>query len=173
MVGYRRARVAGATYFFTVALRDRRTNWLVLHVDALRESIHLARREAPFVIDAMVVMPDHLHAVWTLPPGDADFPGRWRKIKARFTRTLVQRGVPLMRNHKGEYDLWQRRYWEHLIRDDRDLSRHVDYIHYNPVKHGFVERPTAWRWSSVHTYIRRGLLPADWAFDVGGGGYGE
>ena len=86
----------------------------------------------------MVLLPDHLHTVWSLPPTDADYSGRWRTIKARFTRALVRQGVPLVRNSRGEYDVWQRRFWEHVIRDDGDFARHVDYIHHNPVKHGLV-----------------------------------
>jgi len=114
------------------------------------------------VIDAIVVLPDHLHAVWTLPPNDADFPGRWKAIKRHFTHALLTHGVSLARNAKGEYSLWQRRYWEHTIRDETDLQRHVDYIHYNPVKHDVVARASAWPFSSFHRYVRLGWLSADW-----------
>ncbi len=162
MVNYRRALVPGATYFFTVTLRDRRKDWLIAHVDSLRAVVRGVRRQRPFAIDAIVVLPDHLHAVWTLPAGDADFPGRWRAIKAGFTRALTRDGVPLIRDRRGEYDLWQRRYWEHLIRDDNDLARHVDYIHYNPVKHGLVADAFDWRWSSIHAFARRGIVGRGW-----------
>jgi putative transposase len=120
-------------------------------------------------IEAAVVLPDHLHAICTLPPGDADYSGRWRAIKARFSRALVGRGVPIVRNRRGEYDLWQRRFWEHLIRDDGDFARHVDYIHYNPVKHGLVADPFDWRWSSIHAFARRGIVSRGWCgFDQDG-----
>jgi putative transposase len=158
MVNYRRALVPGATYFFTVTLRDRRKDWLIAYVDQLRAVVRDVRRQRPFAIGAIVVLPDHLHAVWTLPAGDADFPGRWRAIKAGFTRALTRDGVPLVCDRRGEYDLWQRRYWEHLIRDDDDLARHADYIHDNPVKHGLVADPFAWRWSSIHAFARRGIV---------------
>ncbi|MFO1154749.1 MAG: transposase [Rhodospirillales bacterium] len=158
MVNYRRARVPGATYFFTVTLRDRHKDWLTVHVDLLRSVIRDVRRQRPFIIDAAVVLPDHLHTLWTLPDGDADFSGRWRAIKARFSRELVHRGLPLARDRRGEYDLWQRRFWEHLVRDDEDFARHVDYIHHNPVKHGLVADPIDWRWSSIHAFVRRGHL---------------
>ena len=163
MVNYRRNRIAGGTYFFTVTLRDRRAAFLTTHIDALRQVFRDARRARPFQIEAIAVMPDHLHTIWCLPAGDADYAGRWRMIKSRFTRQLVQRGVAMNRNAKGEYDLWQRRYWEHTIRDDLDLQKHVDYIHYNPVKHGLVKRVMDWPYSSFHRYVRQGMIPADWA----------
>jgi putative transposase len=112
-----------------------------------------------------------LHAILRLPPGDADFSGRWRRIKSLFTRALVARGVPLAANRKGEYNLWQRRFWEHTIRDDGDLCRHVDYIHFNPVRHGLVGRVKDWPYSSFAHYVRRRMLPMDWggnsSFDAG------
>ncbi|MFN7087542.1 MAG: REP-associated tyrosine transposase, partial [Burkholderiales bacterium] len=119
--------------------------------------------------------PDHLHAIFKLPPGDADFSGRWRRIKSLFTHTLVARGVPLARNRKGEYGLWQRRFWEHTIRDDADLERHVDYIHFNPVKHGLVARAKDWPHSSFMHYVRRETLPIDWGGSAGldAGDFGE
>ena len=161
MVRYRRARVPGATYFFTVTLRDRRADVLTMHVDVLRQVIHDVRQRQPFVIDAAVILPDHLHTLWTLPDGDADFSGRWRAIKAGFSRELTRGGVPLIRDRRGEYDLWQRRFWEHLIRDDADFAAHVTYIHHNPVKHGLVTDPFAWRWSSIHAHARRGDIGRD------------
>jgi putative transposase len=120
-------------------------------------------KQRPFAIDAMVILPDHLHAVWTLPPDDADYSGRWRSIKAAFVRSLHTHGVSLTANAKGEYDVWQRRFWEHQIRDERDMARHVDYVHVNPVKHGLAERVLDWPWSTFHRYVRAGTLPADWA----------
>ena len=175
MVAYRRNRVAGGTYFFTVTLHDRASRRLVEYMDELRVVIRDVMRERPYRIDAMVVMPDHLHAVWTLPPGDTDYAGRWRLIKSRFARSMVRAGVNLGRNKKGEYDLWQRRYWEHTVRDERDFERHVDYIHYNPVKHGWVTQVHDWPYSTFHRYVRQGIYPIDWAGvdDVQNGDYGE
>ncbi len=138
MVRYRRARIPGAIYFFTVTLRDRRSDLLTRRAELLRQVFRGVRRERPFTIEAIVVLPDHLHTMWTLPPGDADYASRWRAIKARFSWSLARDGVPLIRNRRGEYDLWQRRFWEHLIRDEDDFARHADYIHCNPVKHGLV-----------------------------------
>jgi len=163
MVRYRRNFVPGGTFFFTVTLRDRRSSVLVEHIALLRTAFRRARRLNPFDIDAIVVLPDHLHAIFTLPAGDADFSVRWRTIKAAFTTGLVAAGVAPPPNRKGEYALWQRRFWEHTIRDDRDFERHVDYIHVNPVKHGLVTAVADWPHSSFHLYVQRGLLPADWA----------
>ena len=110
----------------------------------------------------MVVLPDHVHAVWTLPSGDSDYSGRWRSIKSGFVRRLQTQGLALTANAKGEHAVWQRRFWEHQIRDELDLAR-VDYIHINPVKHGWAERVADWRWSTFHRYVRLGMLPIDWA----------
>jgi putative transposase len=115
MVRYRRNFVPGGTYFFTVALADRISSALVQHVDALRMAFRIARQERPFTIEAIVILPDHLHAIWTLPLDDCDFPGRWKRIKAHFTHRLVAAGVPISRQRNGDYTLWQRRFWEHTI----------------------------------------------------------
>ena len=173
MVNYRRALVPGATYFFTVTLRDRRKRYLLDHADVLRAVVRDVRRQRPFAIDALVVLPDHLHALWTLPAGDADFSGRWRAIKGGFTRALKCQGVPLVRDRRGEYDLWQRRYWEHRIRDDGDFARHVDYIHASPVKHGLVVDPFDWRWSSIHVFARRGIVSRGWRGGEQDGPFGD
>ncbi len=165
MVLYRRNRVAGGTYFFTVTLRDRTSALLVDRIDQLREAFRETKRARPFHIEAMVVLPEHLHAIWTLPPDDDDYSGRWRAIKARFTRSLVQSKVGIRRNPKGEYNLWQRRFWEHTLRDEADLRRHVEYIHFNPVKHGWVTRVRDWPHSTFHRYVRAGVYPLDWAGD--------
>jgi putative transposase len=157
--------VAGGTYFFTLALRNRSSDLLVRHISEVREAFRTVRSERPFSIDAIVVLPDHLHAIWTLPEGDADYSGRWRAIKACFTRQLRVAGVELARDERGEYRLWQRRFWEHTIRDERDFRAHMDYVHINPVKHGFVERVRDWPWSTFHRYVKAGMLPEDWAGD--------
>src|SRR5262249_42263323 len=161
MVRYRRNFISGGTFFFTVALADRRSSALVDHIASLRAAFRQTRRERPFAIDAIVVLPDHLHAIMTLPPEDADFSGRWRRIKGLFTRAVVRSGISASRDQRGEFDLWQRRFWEHTVRDDVDFARHVDYIHYNPVKHGLVTRVNDWLHSSFHRYVRQGILPED------------
>jgi putative transposase len=175
MVRYRRNFIPGGTYFFTVTLADRSSVALVDHIDALRGAFRAARRERPLAIDAVVVLPDHLHAILTLPTNDADFPGRWRRIKGHFSQDLIDAAVGLNRRPNGDLALWQRRYWEHTIRDENDFTRHADYIHFNPVKHGIVSRVYDWPHSSFHRYVREGLLPDDWAGDAcdDGRGFGE
>lgn len=166
MVLYRRNRVPGASYFFTVTLRDRRSDVLVRHVDLLRAAFRSIRAERPFIIDAIVILPDHLHTVWTLPEGDADYSGRWRAIKSGFTHALRASGVVVTVDHRGEYRLWQRRFWEHTIRDESDYAHHVDYCHWNPIKHGYVQQLSQWPYSSFHRYVRHGLLSPDWAAEI-------
>ena len=166
MVRYRRNFVPGGTYFSTVTLADRTSSAMVEHVGALRMAFRIARHERPFTIDAIVILPEHLHAIWTLPSGDSDFSGRWKRIKGYFTHRLVAAGMPVKRHRNGEYALWQRRFWEHTIRNEVDFERHVDYVHINPVKHRLVSCVREWPYSSFHVYVRRGLLPADWAGDV-------
>lgn len=175
MVRYRRNRVEAGTFFFTLTLEDRRSTALIDHVDALRAAFRVAQHERPFMIDAVVVLPDHLHAILTLPEKDADFTGRWRRIKGHFSSSLLKVGIAIKRHANGELALWQRRYWEHTVRDESDFARHVDYIHYNPVKHGLVTRVQDWPHSSFHLYVRRGILPEDWAGDVSNASlsYGE
>jgi len=175
MARYRRNFVQGGTFFFTVTLADRRSRVLVEHVQPLRHAFTTARAERPFTIDAIVILPDHLHAILTLPDGDTDFSGRWRRIKGHFSRSLLDSQMPLKRSANGELALWQRRFWEHTIRNEHDFMRHVDYIHFNPVKHGFVSRAGDWTHSSFHRYVRDGTLPADWAGDSSetGGSFGE
>ncbi|WP_299152300.1 transposase [uncultured Tateyamaria sp.] len=163
MSTYRRLRVPGATYFFTLALADRRNDHLVRHICALRKAYAATCAEHPFETRAIVVLPDHLHAVWALPPGDSDFPERWRKIKARFSNAVggdFPRSPSKMA--KRECGLWQRRYWEHMIRDEADYRAHVGYCWFNPVKHGVVERPTDWLHSSIHRDMRRDLVDLAW-----------
>jgi len=160
MSRYRRWRQPGGAYFFTANLRDRRTRLLVERIADLRRVIQHVRDTRPFHIDAAVILPEHLHMLWTLPPGDDDFSTRWRLIKGGFTRAV--RPTPSRspgRRRKGEHDIWQRRYFEHCIRDEDDCAAHIDYIHYNPVKHGYAERPADWPHSSIHRYIKAGILP--------------
>ena len=175
MVRYRRNFLAGGTFFFTATLADRTSSGLTDYVAALRSAVQLTRRQHPFTIDAVVVLPDHLHIIMTLPQEDADFPTRWQLIKRRFTAAVAKAGSPVLRHRNGEYALWQRRFWEHTIRDQKDFERHVDYIHFNPVKHGLVARVRDWQYSSFHRYVRRGILPEDWGGDLGQvrGNFGE
>jgi len=139
MPDYRRNRVPGGTYFFTVNLLDRNSSVLVEQIDVLREAVRTVRAQAPFHIDAWVVLPEHLHCIWTLPPDDDDFSGRWHAVKAGFATAMPPTELRSARRvRKGERGIWQRRFWEHTIRDDRDYAAHLDYIHFNPVKHGLV-----------------------------------
>lgn len=176
MANYRRSLVAGGTYFFTVNLEDRRLSLLTDHIDLLRAASRSVRARHPFTVNAAVVLPDHLHAIWTLPEGDADFAARWRLIKSGFSHALPG-GEPISnsRASKGERGIWQRRYWEHTIRDQEDFNRHLDYIHFNPVKHGHATRPQDWPYSSFHRWVRLGAYPADWMDEASdhGGGFGE
>jgi putative transposase len=167
VTGYRRNFVPGGCFFFTVNLADRRRRLLTDHADDLRAAFRETRCGHPFVTDAIVVLPDHLHAIWTLPDGDADFASRWRLIKAWFSRHVVaSEEVSRSRTIRGERGIWQRRFWEHTIRDERDYERHVDYIHFNPVKHGHVARVSDWPYSSFHRFVGRGIYPVHWAGDV-------
>jgi putative transposase len=163
MVAYRRNFVPGGTYFFTVTLADRRSSLLIDRIDDLREAFRFTRARWPFEMVAVVVLPEHLHCIWTLPPDDSDYPQRWRSIKSRFSRACASAGVVGAPNAAGERGIWQRRYIEHTIRDDRDLAHHIDYIHYNPVKHHHAKRPRDWPYSSFHRYVREGTLALDWA----------
>ncbi|TWT42274.1 Transposase IS200 like protein [Phycisphaerae bacterium RAS1] len=169
MPDYRRWREVGATYFFTLVTADRRP---ILNTDAtvdlLRASMARVRAAHPFEIIAAVMLPDHLHMIWTLPPEDGDFSDRWRLIKSEFTRRFLRAGgAEALRSdsrlRNGERGVWQRRYWEHRIRDDADYQRHVEYIHFNPVKHGLALCPHAWRWSSFSHWVAARLYDEDWA----------
>lgn len=145
------------------------------NIDALRSAVQEVKQH-PFKIDAMVVLPEHLHAIWTLPIDDQDYSSRWMLIKAGFSRRMpLHESRSQSRILKGERGIWQRRYWEHLIRDEQDFIRHVDYIHYNPVKHRHTNRPVDWPYSSIHQYIAKGTLPSDWGADVtfNDSGFGE
>jgi putative transposase len=176
MSRYRRAKIAGGTFFFTVVLEDRAGDLLTRHVDRLRNMYASVAHRYPFRTIAICVLPDHLHAVWALPDGDVNFALRWNLIKGGFSRGLRVEGSPAQsKTRKRERGIWQRRYWEHAIRDEIDLARHVDYIHFNPVKHGYVSRVGDWPFSSFHRYVERGDLPHDWGGDVGEipGSFGE
>ena len=144
-------------------MQDRKSTLLVDHIELLRESVRQTKRAQPFHINAWVVLPEHIHAVWTLPAGDANYSGRWRSIKAYFSRELDKIIQNAQRNTKGEYAFWQRRFWEHTLRNDADYARHIDYIHFNPVKHGHVKNVGDWPYSSFHRFVGQNLYPLDWA----------
>ncbi|MBE9107826.1 transposase [Nodosilinea sp. LEGE 07298] len=163
---YRRAQTLGATYFFTVVTYNRQP---LFHHDEtialLRKAFHIVKAEYPFTIDAIVILPDHIHSIWTLPEGDADFSSRWKRIKAWFSLRCPEaykQQQSISRLRKGEQAIWQRRFWEHQIRNEADFRQHVDYIHYNPVKHNLVNRPLDWPYSSFHRYVADRAYPADW-----------
>ncbi len=164
MPNYRRIRVPGGTYFFTVNLLERQRRLLIEHVDLLRDAFRVAHAARPFDTIAIVVLPDHLHCIWRLPEGDADNANRWAQIKSGFSRRLpaIERRSA-QRVARRERGIWQRRFWEHLIRDDDDLRHHVDYIHINPVKHGHAVRACDWPHSSFHRWVAMGHYPMDWA----------
>jgi putative transposase len=174
MSRYRRSHTAGGTFFFTVALARRNESLLVDHIGMLRESYQATVRALPFRTLAICVLPEHLHCIWELPEGDRDFSSRWSRIKSGFSRSLPAIDRSESKRAKREKGIWQRRLWEHEIRNAADLQRHVDYIHYNPVKHRLVARVADWEFSSFHRYVREELLSQDRAgSDEQGGDFGE
>jgi putative transposase len=171
MPNYRRTFVPGGCWFFTANLLDRRSRLLTDEIETLREATRRTLKRHPFRIDAFVVLPDHIHAIWTLPEGDTDFSTRWRLIKIVFSKAMpATERLSKVRRARGERGIWQRRFWEHLIRDDEDYRRHVEYCYINPVKHGLVSRVGEWPFSSFHRDVSAGLFPQDWAgeFDAVG-----
>ena len=176
MSHYRRSLAEGATFFFTLTLANRTSSLLTAEINRLRNAYSCVHTKYPFETIAICVLPNHLHAVWRLPEADADFGIRWSLIKRSFSTGLP---TPAQRSDskiaKREKGIWQRRFWEHQIRDELDLQRHVDYVHYNPVKHGLVRQVKDWPHSSFHLHVERGLLDVNWASgDIGSTGqYGE
>jgi putative transposase len=164
MPNYLRNRVPGGTYVFTVNLANRRSDLLVREIETLRTAIRAVRRATPFHIDAWVVLPDHMHCIWTLPEADADYSGRWWDIKVRFSKAVPHAGSlpPNTPARKGR-GIWQKRFWEHTIRDDRDYRAHMDYVHFNPVKHGLAAHPADWPYSTFRNCVTLGFYDAAWA----------
>ena len=154
MSRYIRPRVPGACIFFTVNLADRRSTLLTREINTLRDAVRKTRAERPFGIDAWVVLPDHMHCIWRLPEGDTDYSMRWSVIKARFSRAMAHRPRRTSHAKRREHGLWQRRFWEHHIRDDADWQAHVGYCWTNPVRHGLVDDPKDWPFSSWHRDYR-------------------
>lgn len=182
MSHYRRSHTTGATYFFTLTSYRRRQVLTEPSVrSALRDAIHVVRERLPFVIHAWVLLPDHLHCIWELPENNAAFGLRWCLIKQRVSRALHGEGAMVLERSSSqikrrEIGFWQRRFWEHQIQDDCDFSRHMDYIHWNPVKHGYVSRVREWPYSTFHRYVRAGFYPEDWGDrnnPACGGNFGE
>jgi len=170
MPDYKRCFAQGGTYFFTVVTYKRRCIFRETKtVELLRNCFDNAIEIADFNIDAIVVLPDHLHTIWTLPEKDADFSTRWKLIKSSFSKQYQDTGFTYLSDslvRKGESGIWQRRFWEHLIRNQDDFNRHCDYIHYNPVKHGFVESPSQWKFSSFSKFVKQGFYEENWGINM-------
>ena len=163
---YRRSKTPGGTFFFTV-VTYRRNKILCHETNAalIKEAFLHVTTHHPFRIRAFVLLPDHIHCIWTLPENDNNYSMRWQLIKSYFSRRCQNKYKVMQtasRRNKGEQGLWQRRFWEHQMRDENDLVRHIDYIHYNPVKHRLVNSPGAWPYSSFHRYVKQGDYDADW-----------
>ena len=163
---YRRAKIAGGTYFFTLVTYNRNQIFNnPENVELLRQSFRYVMEKHPLTIEAAVILPDHLHCIWTLPDDDYDFSTRWRLIKSYFSRKCqetYQGKITDSRKKKQEKAIWQRRFWEHCIKDEEDYNNHIDYIHYNPVKHGLVKAPKDWQYSSFKRYVREGIYDLKW-----------
>lgn len=173
MPEYRRFPVEGGTFFFTVVTFNRLP---ILTSEKAREILRFAWKSTqerfPFKTDAICLLPNHLHCIWTLPDGDPNYSVRWKEIKRLFTKGYLEQIGPgetrsESRIKRNEAAIWQRRFWEHTIRDDRDFNQHVEYIHYNPVKHGVVKHPVNWPWSSFHQYLKMGYYAESWGSTVG------
>lgn len=163
MPNYRRNYLPGGTFFFTLTLQDRNSDLLVKHIQLLRTVVGRVKRERAFHIDAWVALPDHLHAIWTLLENDSDYSGRWRVIKKTFSKSLPYRKpANPVQKRRGERGIWQLRFWEHTIRDELDYEAHVNYVHFNPVKHGWVKQVRDCPYSSFHRYVQRSVYPVDW-----------
>ncbi len=163
---YQRMRIAGGTYFFTVVTHERTPLFTDANaIECLARVVQAVRQRHPFEIIAEIVLPDHIHMIWTLPDHDSDYSNRWMLIKSGLSRQLARPGSEIIsasRARRRERAIWQRRFWEHTVRDDVELGRCIDYIHWNAVKHGLVQRPSAWPSSSFHSHVREGRYPADW-----------
>jgi len=166
MATFRRSLTPGATYFFTVNTEKRQP---VLtsqaFYTAIKESFRDVMASRPFKIDAFVLLPDHLHCIWTLPDGDSDYATRWSLVKRKVSQAtchLIPTNVSDSKVKRKELGLWQRRFWEHQIRDDKDYRTHIEYIHWNPVKHACVDAVKEWPYSSFHKFVAKGIYPEDW-----------
>jgi len=163
---YRRAFVPGGSYFFTVVTERRQKIFIDdKNVEILRQAFKNVMKKYPFTIDAAVILPEHLHFVWTLPSNDTDFSTRWRLIKTWFTKHCEYESIIKLNNSqitRDEKNIWQHRYWEHLLRDELDFEQHINYVHYNPVKHGYVSKPIDWEYSSFYKYVEENIISSNW-----------
>lgn len=164
MTDYRRIYAPGSTWFFTVNLLERQNNNLLVEkIDLLRNAFSYVKKRKSFTINAVVIMPDHLHCVWTLPDNDTDYSSRWSLLKSYFSRSIPKNEhINKNRIKRRERGIWQRRFWAHWIVDQNDFNQHIEYIHWNPVKHGYVARVIEWQYSSFHRYVEQGIYPANW-----------
>jgi putative transposase len=163
MSAYRRNHEPGGTYFFTVTIKDRHSNLLTQNIQKLKAAIEIVKQKTPFTIIALVVLPDHLHTIWQLPLGDSNYSKRWRQIKSEFSKRFAKTEyINESRRKKNERGLWQRRYWEHTIINNEDLQKHIEYIHYNPVKHGYAKCAADWPYSTFHIYVKKGIYSKEW-----------
>lgn len=170
MADYRRCYVPGGSYFFTV-VTERRAAILANDTarDCLRSAIRHCQHGLPFHVDALVILPDHIHAIWSMPPGDCDYSKRWGIVKRHFTQHWLALGgieqpISESRKNNRRRGVWQRRFWEHTLRDERDYQHHFDYLHFNPVKHGLVDKVSNWPYSSFHYWVKQGVYPDDWGY---------
>ncbi|PTQ87514.1 REP-associated tyrosine transposase [Agitococcus lubricus] len=161
MVNYRREYILGSTVFLTITLKNRQSDWLCRYINELRNAIQTARQRSPFDLIAICVLPEHLHIVMQLPTNEGNFSHRVRLIKSLFSQRLAKK-LALHPNTRGEYEIWQRRFWEHTIKNEEDLQRCVDYVHFNPVKHGLVTQVKDWPFSSFHRAVKEGRLAENW-----------
>lgn len=169
MKRYRRNYQMGATYFFTICLEDRNSDLLITHIQELRTAFRKTYLKMPFITDAMVIMPDHIHALWTMPPDDSDFSTRIRLFKSHFSRNISPILKHTLNNNRlkhKEVGIWQQRFWEHTIYDDADYQRHMDYIHFNPIKHGLVKNLNDWEYSTFHREVANGHYPKNWTLSI-------
>lgn len=164
MSRYIRSDTTGGTFFFTVNLAERKNNNLLIrHINLLRRAFRHVKNRHPFTVDAIVILPKHLHTIWTLPEHDNDYSMRWRLIKTHFSRHMPKtERISPNRQLRNECGIWQRRFWEHTITDDKDFATHFDYIHYNPVKHGYVTQVSEWQYSSFHRFVKMGVYDVGW-----------
>ncbi len=167
---YRRAQTEGGSYFFTV-VTDQRRPFLCEpeNITLLRSIFREIKKKHPFTIDAAVILPDHLHCLWTLPIADSDYSMRWRLIKSAFSRQCESQysGIRTKsRKNKKELAVWQRRFWEHQIQNENDYNQHIDYIHYNPVKHGLTDAPSQWPLSSFQHHVSKGFYDQNWGAGI-------
>lgn len=172
---YRRIFIPGATYFITVNLLDRKSTLLIDHIQSLRHSFQRTKKLYPFAIEGIVILPDHFHMMISLPKDDSNYPLRVRLIKSLFSIQLArEEKISFSRKRKGERGIWQRRFWEHLICNEKDYENHLNYIHFNPVKHAYVQKASEWPYLSIHRLINANILPESWAFKENeNGGFGE